>query len=116
MSGFFFGRKVSFFQCTFLGTSIFVSQGMFEDDFPFPKVGYVPWRVFECSGLDRLIYVCIPCPCPSLALQMCFYRTYFLRLERGSMLAQKSGRWSETSYQTSYSCRIFHKPRVISTF
>ena len=27
--------------CTLLGTNISFSQGMFEDDFPFPKVGYV---------------------------------------------------------------------------
>ena len=31
---------------TLLGTNISPTQGTFEDDFPFPKVGYVivPWR------------------------------------------------------------------------
>ena len=36
-----------FIICTLLGTYISASKGTFEDDFPFPQVGYVivPWRV-----------------------------------------------------------------------
>ena len=48
----FFWSQGVFFQCTFLGTSIFVSQGMFEDYFPFPR-----WDMFPGGYLKVQVLI-----------------------------------------------------------
>ena len=45
-------HKNAVFRYTLQGTNISPKNGIFEDDFPFPKVGYVivPWRVCVLKG------------------------------------------------------------------